>query len=392
VLLVLHNSAQDEHSNRLQGSVQRVVKVDASQPKMLDNVLRARKQIAAENLDVLVFPELGIDQLTYFIAHARVAKVQVVFWGHPVTPGLRDSVDFFVSSRLFERGWEPRRDGRKYSEPVFLMKGLTVLFPRPPPAHYAADAVARRELVAPFARGAAAAAAGGELAHLRVYVCMQTPYKFHPLMDRALVDLTLADPKGLLVLVESRQREWAHRVKARLVARAATAADRQALTERVLVLPQMPVTKFLSLLRAADCVLDTFPFGGGVSHFEALSVGAPVIVFQHNIPWIPQYALGIYSWIFAPGSAPGQLLADEERAANVEAHSMLVARSVEKYVENALLVAQDPALRAKLRSTIALAVERTGLFHDEGRTDNVKPLLDDWKALLACATTKPRRD
>ncbi|CBJ29260.1 putative methyltransferase [Ectocarpus siliculosus] len=56
----------------------------------------ARRAVSQEKLDVLVYPDLGMEPLTYFLAFARLAPVQCVWWGHPVTPST-GSVDYFLS-------------------------------------------------------------------------------------------------------------------------------------------------------------------------------------------------------------------------------------------------------------------------------------------------------
>ena len=60
-----------------------------------------RHSIASLHLDVLVFPELGMGLDTYLLSFARLAKRQVMYWGHGITSGI-GNVDYFLSSRLFE--------------------------------------------------------------------------------------------------------------------------------------------------------------------------------------------------------------------------------------------------------------------------------------------------
>ncbi|CAM9390627.1 unnamed protein product, partial [Scytosiphon promiscuus] len=56
----------------------------------------ARMAVVREELDVLVYPDLGMEALTYFMAFARLAPVQCVWWGHPVTPST-GAIDYFLS-------------------------------------------------------------------------------------------------------------------------------------------------------------------------------------------------------------------------------------------------------------------------------------------------------
>lgn len=39
-------------------------------------------------LDVLVFGDIGMESRSFMLAHARLARVQAVFWGHPTTSGV----------------------------------------------------------------------------------------------------------------------------------------------------------------------------------------------------------------------------------------------------------------------------------------------------------------
>ncbi|CAM9560190.1 unnamed protein product, partial [Ascophyllum nodosum] len=64
-------------------------------PRNLD---AASAVVAQEKLDVLVYPDIGMEVLTYFMAFARLALVQyaVRLMGHPVTPST-GAVDYFLS-------------------------------------------------------------------------------------------------------------------------------------------------------------------------------------------------------------------------------------------------------------------------------------------------------
>ena len=67
------------------------------------NVTGAARAIHSAALDVLVYPEIGMDAFVYFLAFQRLASVQLMFWGHPVSPAMpTDSIDYFVTSDLFE--------------------------------------------------------------------------------------------------------------------------------------------------------------------------------------------------------------------------------------------------------------------------------------------------
>ena len=59
------------------------------------------KSVAALDLDVLVYPELGLDRQTISFANLRLATTQAVFHGHPISQRFKH-IDYFISSALYE--------------------------------------------------------------------------------------------------------------------------------------------------------------------------------------------------------------------------------------------------------------------------------------------------
>ena len=45
------------------------------------------QQVRAASLDVLLYPEIGLDPVTYFLSFARLAPVQAAWFGHPDSTG-----------------------------------------------------------------------------------------------------------------------------------------------------------------------------------------------------------------------------------------------------------------------------------------------------------------
>jgi predicted O-linked N-acetylglucosamine transferase (SPINDLY family) len=76
--------------------------------------------VRAANLDLLVYPELGADSLTYFLAFSRLARVQALWLGDGDTTGI-PTIDYIITSTVDTTPW-------KYSEKVFRMHGLGTTF------------------------------------------------------------------------------------------------------------------------------------------------------------------------------------------------------------------------------------------------------------------------
>src|SRR5205823_12037161 len=63
----------------------------------------ARAKVAEAELDAIFYPDIGMEPFTYYLAFARLARVQFTTLGHPVTTG-KANMDYFVSSRHAEPG------------------------------------------------------------------------------------------------------------------------------------------------------------------------------------------------------------------------------------------------------------------------------------------------
>lgn len=277
------------------------------------DLIGIRAAIAGEKLDALLFPDIGMDRLTTFVAHARLAPLQMTSWGHPVTTGI-PTIDEFLSSELLE----PADADRHYSERLVRFAHLPTCYQRYllPPLKSA------QELGLPSDR------------HL--YFCPQSLFKLHPDFDSMLGGILASDGRAEILLLSGPVDAWNAAILARLQRRLG------ALAARVRFLPRMGLTQFLSVLRAVDVVLDTPHFGGGNTHYDALMVGAAVV-----------------TW---PGAhMRGRVGAGALRQIGV---SDLIADDPDDYVARALRSAKDRDFRQTVREAILKGGDR--LYHDLG--------------------------
>lgn len=209
----------------------------------------ARQAIAGTAMDVLYYTDIGMVPLTYFLAFARLAPVQLATWGHPLTSGIAN-IDHFLSMDLAEPG-----DARgHYSENLLRLPGLTTCYERP----------ARPR---PRSRGFFGL---GE--HRTVYLCPQSLFKLHPSFDAVLGRILEGDPNGEVALLAGSQPEWTERLTRRLARNLSPEA-----LARIRFVPRAAPEDFLALLATADVILDTTVFCGGNTTLEALAMGTPVV-------------------------------------------------------------------------------------------------------------------
>ncbi len=254
----------------------------------------ARAEITGAELDILYFTDIGMEPLTYFLAFARLAPIQCVTWGHPDTTGI-DTIDYFLSSTLYEAAGA---EGH-YRERLIRFDGPSVSVSAP-------------------VTGSVDPGTGP------VFLCPQTLFKFHPDFDRLVVRILEACPEAELALLEGNRPEWRDALLARWKRTIPQVID------RVRFLPRRDRTGFMSLLASARVALDTPHFSGGLTSFETLVAGTPVVTLPSAF-MRGRLTLGLY-----------------RRMGLMD----LVARDADHYVELAVRLAKDDAFRREMAGRI----------------------------------------
>jgi len=242
VVLVRAGAATDRVGDTIAASADEVVTLP-------EDLARAQQDLAAARLDALLYTDIGMDPFTYYLAHARLAPLQMVAWGHPVTTGL-DVIDLFVSAETFDRE-DAEAD---YTE---VLRRLPFLLLDWQPEAVEIGTVDRTRL--------------GMSGDGHVYFCAQSLFKLHPRFDAALAEILRRDKDAVLHLVEGHRRPWCRRIVERL--------ERQlpGVSERMRFLPRLSGADFIRAQALADVVLDTPGFSGGKTSLEAFAVGQPVV-------------------------------------------------------------------------------------------------------------------
>lgn len=267
--------------------------------------------IRGAELDVLVYPELGMHDVTFTLAGMRLAPVQCCAWGHPVTSG-HPTIDCFLTTAAME----PAGAGASYRERLVGLPGIGTSYPRPP-------AVARA------GRAELGLAEGRTL-----FLCPQSLFKIHPDNDALLADVLCAVPDSTLVLFAA-----AHPLVTDLFMRrlsSALEARGMRADERCRVLPLVPRETYLALTSACDVVLDTLRWSGGNTSLDAFACGLPLVTL------------------------PGALMRGRQSMAMLRQMGLpqLIARDRDDYVRIAVDLGRNAGLRADLSREIDAGVLR----------------------------------
>jgi predicted O-linked N-acetylglucosamine transferase (SPINDLY family)/MoaA/NifB/PqqE/SkfB family radical SAM enzyme len=208
--------------------------------------------IRADAPHVLIHLELGMNGTAIELACNRLAPVQCMTWGHPVTSGLPD-VDYFLSSDLME----PEDGARHYRETLVRLPNLSIAYEALP---VAAGGMSRAEV--------------GLRETATVYVCCQSLFKYRPQEDVALVAIAKAVPDSQFLFIGTGGPPMAI-FRARLEA-AFRAAGLDPARHLVIAQP-VPFERFGALIGLGDVYLDSIAWSGGNTTLEAVTLGLPVI-------------------------------------------------------------------------------------------------------------------
>jgi predicted O-linked N-acetylglucosamine transferase (SPINDLY family) len=265
------------------------------------------QQIRDDRLDVLVFPEFGMQALVSQIAVQRLAPVQCTSWGHPVTSGL-PTIDYFLSSDLME----PETGETHYSERLIRLPNLGICFTAP-------------KLAAPTKSRAHWGLSEAAI----VYLSCQMLGKMLPQQDAIFAAIAQQVPQAQFVFIARPNPTIAAQFLQRLQ-RAFAAVDLDA-ANHCLMLPPQNQADYWMLNQRSDIFLDSFGWSGGHTTLEAIACNLPVVTL------------------------PGEFMRGRHSYAILQQLGVTatIAQTPAAYIQIAVRLGQDAEFRNHLRQAIA---------------------------------------
>lgn len=263
--------------------------------------------IVSSGIDVLIYPELGMDNLTIKLAAMRLAHVQLATWGHPETTAL-PTMDAYLSAT----GFEGAGADAHYVEKLFLLPGLG--------CYYEPEQVAQVDL-------AMADLGIGKDAIL--FICAGSPYKYAPKYDHVFVDIARRLKDAQFIFFKIQQLQSVGDQFHQRIAAAFRAAGLD--PERHLrIVPWQAKPQFHSIMRKAAVYLDTIGFSGFNTAMQAVECGLPIVTVEGHF-MRGRFASAILKQLGLPE---------------------LVCKNSDDYVNTAVNLATNAALQANARETI----------------------------------------
>jgi len=213
--------------------------------------------IAAAQLDILLYPDIGMEPGGQFLAALHLAPVQANMGGHPVTSGL-SAIDCFLTAE----GMEPEGGERFYTETLARLPGIGSRYPRPDLAPEPPDLPAD-------ARGEGP-----------VLLNAQSLFKLLPQFDSLYPRIAKAVGPCRFWFLQGPAPKAADLFLARMSR--AFAAEGLEAAAFVRLLPPQREGRFQGLIAAADLVLDGLPWSGNNTTMDTLAAGRAVVTWPQD--------------------------------------------------------------------------------------------------------------
>jgi protein O-GlcNAc transferase len=297
--------------------------------------------ICARDVEVLIYPEIGMDPMTVQLASLRLAPHQVAAWGHPETSGL-PTIDHYLSAAAFE----PPEAQQYYSEQLVRLPGIGCYYE---PLGIRGEELDLRALgIAPA---------------VPLLLCAGTPYKYAPEHDDVLVEIARRLSHCQLAFFQSKSTSLNARLLTRLRRRfRAGGLDPD---QYLILVPWLAPTAFFALLRRADVYLDTIGFSGFNTVMQAVECALPIVAFEGR---------------FMRGRFASGVL----RAIGLDE---LVATGGEQYAQLAVRLARDELYRNEIRQR--LRDRQYSLYRDQTAIDGLSRFIAGLKPGTSPAAAVP---
>lgn len=254
------------------------------------NISSARLELEKYNLDIIIYPDLGMKLLPTLLAYSRIAPIQITTWGHSDTSGI-DTIDYYISSKLFKCDTSSiildidyvnnYKDTNNHSENVIFMQSLGTYYISPHKLFIENDNK--------YSTGEKRFKTRGELGFTSkqtLYGCLQTFYKFGEQFEYTLSKILELDPNGIILLSNAFPFCKSHLARIKNIF-----GDEK--LQRLRWYGSLEKDQFLNLISICDVCLDPFPFGGCNTSYDAFDYNIPVITYPSKF-LSGRFTLGLY--------------------------------------------------------------------------------------------------
>lgn len=212
--------------------------------------------IIEENLDILIYMDHGMIQKLQIFPQFKLAKIQCIAWGHPITSGSKN-IDYFLSSELMENN----NSSNHYSEKLIPLNGIGIKYDITSIKNYNINPELKKESGINF-------------------LCLQNLQKILPDNDEVFFKILKNITNSKIIFIKSKNEYTNQKFFKRLFL--INKEFNGNLLSRIYFKETMDRDIFLENILRSDVILDTMFWSGGNTTFEAIYFNKPVVCFAGN--------------------------------------------------------------------------------------------------------------
>jgi predicted O-linked N-acetylglucosamine transferase (SPINDLY family) len=221
---------------------------------------RWRQEILADRPHILIYPEIGMEPTSAWLAAHRLAPAQCASWGHPNTTGY-PTIDYFLSSDLME----PDDGEQHYSEHLVRLPNLSIYYE---PLDVGVAQLSREQL--------------GLRPSAVVYWCGQSLFKYLPQYDQVFARITREVGDCQFAFIQSHHGGGMNERFRKRLERAFAVFGLDA-GKHCVFLPRLGAAQFAGAISQCDVVLDSIGWSGCNSTLEGLAHDTPIATMSGSL-------------------------------------------------------------------------------------------------------------
>ncbi len=218
------------------------------------------KKIVDDQLHILVYPELGMDSQSMMTAGLRLAPIQCVGWGHPITSGL-STMDYWISSDLME----PENGQQHYLEKLVRLPNLANCHSKQQHDRIQAEPLTKKRADFGLPEDAV------------LYFCSQSLFKYLPQYDYLWPEIAKKVPNAKFVFLGISSIHVLKEFMARV--EYAFKQYEMDVKDYCIMLNRQTPEDYLTLNRLVDVFLDNPPWSGNNTSMAAIDAHLPIVSY-----------------------------------------------------------------------------------------------------------------
>ena len=213
-------------------------------------------QIFKDNLDVLIYLDIGMKPIIQILSSLRLAPVQCNTWGHPVTSGFKN-IDYYFSSELMEY----KNSQKNYSENLITLPNLGINYDFPNLSNIKKPNILNES-------------------SSTIYLNLQSLFKLIPQDDHIYLDILKKNSNCCFWFIQGNNNSVTSIFKERISK--LFKKEGYNFEKYSYFHPRCKQEEFFGLIEESDIILDSFNWSGGNTSLEAISLNKPIVTYPSN--------------------------------------------------------------------------------------------------------------